>query len=68
MMHRRDFLKQYMLAVGSAAMVPVPGRTAPVTGNNAVHLREGADSEVAIYNRALSSREIQRLYGATQEK
>ena len=41
MMHQCDFLKQYMLVTGSGAMVPVPGRTAPAMGNNAVRLREG---------------------------
>lgn len=41
MMHRRDFLKQCMLAAGSAAMSPVLGRTAPAMGNNAVRLRVG---------------------------
>ena len=40
-MHRRGFLKQFMLAVSLAAMVPMMGRTNPVPGNNAVSLRAG---------------------------
>jgi len=41
MMHRRDFLKQCMLAAGSAAVTPVLGRAAPAMGNNGVRLRVG---------------------------
>lgn len=40
-MHRRNFLKQCMLAAGSAAVSPVLGRAAPELGNNAVRLRVG---------------------------